>query len=123
MPRINPVPQMRIREKVDACMATLDYAGVERTLNYWLMEAQSGNDLRGELMIRNEFIGHFRKTGEQKKAEIHAADALSLIVSKKLGFMRRGAKVDNAINEAFSQLVKEGVITDTDGSLSANLNS
>ena len=52
-----------------------------------------------------------------------SADALSLIVSKKLGFMRRGAKVDNAINEAFSQLVKEGVITDTDGSLSANLNS
>ena len=51
-----------------------------------------------------------------------SADALSLIVSKKLGFMRRGAKVDNAINEAFSQLVKEGVITDTDGSLSANLN-
>lgn len=52
-----------------------------------------------------------------------SADALSLIVSKKLGFMRRGAKVDNAINEAFSQLVKEGMITDTDGSLSANLNS
>lgn len=52
-----------------------------------------------------------------------STDALSLIVSKKLGFMRRGAKVDNAINEAFSQLVKEGVITDTDGSLSANLNS
>lgn len=50
-----------------------------------------------------------------------SADALSLIVSKKLGYMRRGTKVDNAINEAFSQLVKEGVISNTDGSLSTNI--
>ena len=96
MPRINPVPQMRIREKVDACMATLDYAGVERTLNYWLMEAQSGNDLRGELMIRNEFIGHFRKTGEQKKAEIHAAAALSLI--ERLGMENSLSHAQTCIN-------------------------
>lgn len=47
-----------------------------------------------------------------------SSDALSLIVSKKLGFIRRGSKVDTAIQEAFSQLVSEGVITNSGGSLS-----
>ena len=77
--RIGPVPQQRIMEKVDALMARRDYAGVERTLRYWLAEAKAGADLRGELMIRNELIGHYRKTGEAEKAEESIGEAMRLL--------------------------------------------
>ena len=79
MDRIRPVPQQRISEKVDALMAKRDYPGVERTLLYWLAEAQAGKDRRGELMIRNELVGHYRKTGEKEKAHQSADEALCLL--------------------------------------------
>ena len=79
-PQIRPVPQQRISEKVDALMAKRDYPGVERTLLYWLAEAKAGRDLRGELMIRNELVGHYRKTGEKEKAHDSAAEALRLLL-------------------------------------------
>ena len=78
---VRPVPQMRIREKVDECMARLDYAGVERILSYWLSEAQQGGDKRGELMIRSELTGHFRKTGDKQKAYEHGEASLNLVSS------------------------------------------
>ena len=76
---IRPVPQQRIMDKVDECMNRKDYAGVERVLKYWLQEAQVGRDLRGQLMIRNELVGHYRKTGERDKAHESAEDALRLL--------------------------------------------
>ena len=76
---IRPVPQRRISEKVNECMARKDYAGVERVLLYWLEEAKAGRDLRGQLMIRNEMVGHYRKTGEREKAHESAEDAIRLI--------------------------------------------
>ena len=76
---IRPVPQQRISEKVDALMAKRDYPGVERTLLYWLAEARDGKDRRGELMIRNELVGHYRKTGEKDKAHESAGEALRLL--------------------------------------------
>ena len=82
--QVKPVPQQRIMEKVDECMSRRDYAGVERHLLYWLEEAKLGRDLRGELMIRNELIGHYRKTGERDKAFPQAETALRLLDT--LGF-------------------------------------
>lgn len=82
--RIQPVPQRRISEKVDELMARRDYAGVERTLLYWLEEARAGHDRRGELMIRNELVGHYRKTGQAQKAKESAAEALSLLEATEL---------------------------------------
>ena len=76
---LRPVPQQRIMEKVDECMARKDYPGVERVLSYWLLEARQGHDLRGELMIQNELVGHYRKTGEKEKAHQSAREALRLI--------------------------------------------
>lgn len=76
---IRPVPQKRIAEKVNECMARKDYAGVERVLCYWLQEAQADRDLRGQLMIRGEMVGHYRKTGQRDKAHESAQDALRLI--------------------------------------------
>ena len=79
LPPIRPVPQQRIMEKMNAYMSRRDYAGAERHLLYWLEEARLGRDLRGELMIRNEMVGHYRKTGEREKAMASAEKALSLV--------------------------------------------
>lgn len=78
-PRVKPVPQQRIMEKVDGYMSRRDYAGVERHLLYWLEEAKLGRDEKGELMIRNELVGHYRKTGEKEKAFPQAEAALALL--------------------------------------------
>ena len=77
--RIRPIPQQRVMEKVDALMAKRDYPGVERTLLFWLAEAQAGHDRRGELMVRSELVGHYRKTGEAAKAHACADEALRLL--------------------------------------------
>ncbi|MBR2572648.1 MAG: tetratricopeptide repeat protein [Clostridia bacterium] len=76
---IQPVPQARIREKVDACMGRGDFAGAEKALLYWLGEARAGNDLRGELMVQNELVGHYRKTGDREKFLQSAGEALRLM--------------------------------------------
>lgn len=78
-PEIKPVPQVRILEKVDALMARRDYAGVERHLLYWLEEAKLGRDQKGELLIRNELVGHYRKVGDREHALLHADAALALL--------------------------------------------
>ena len=41
-PRIRPIPQQRVIEKMDAYMSRRDYAGAERHLLYWLEEARAG---------------------------------------------------------------------------------
>lgn len=78
-PAVRPVPQKRIVEKVDEYMSRRDYAGVERHLLYWLEEAKLGRDLRGELLIRNELVGHYRKVGDREKAYASAEEALRLL--------------------------------------------
>ncbi|MCQ2220293.1 MAG: DUF4011 domain-containing protein [Prevotella sp.] len=44
-------------------------------------------------------------------------DALTLIVAKKLGFTRRGTKVDKALSDALAILIAEGKIVNADGML------
>ena len=78
-PKIKAVPQQRIMEKVDDYMSRRDYAGVERHLLYWLEEAKLGRDQKGELMIRNELIGHYRKVQNREQAFAHAEAAEALI--------------------------------------------
>ena len=78
-PAVKPVPQKRIIQKMDEYMARRDYAGAERHLLYWLEEAKLGRDERGELMLRNELAGHYRKTGEGDKAIENAEAALALL--------------------------------------------
>ena len=78
-PDVRPIPQQRVLQKVDECMSRRDYAGVERTLDYWLEEATLGHDKRGQLMLHNEYIGHFRKVGNKAKAMEHIDAALPLL--------------------------------------------
>ena len=85
--RENPVrmvPQQRIIQKLDDYMSRRDYAGAERHLKYWLAEAADGHDRRGELMIRGELIGHYRKMGNRTAALEQVEAALALL--KELGF-------------------------------------
>ena len=81
---VRPVPQRRIIEKMDAYMSRRDYAGAERHLLYWLEEARLGGDLRGELMLRGELVGHYRKTGRREQALAHGEAALALL--ERMGF-------------------------------------
>ena len=79
-----PIPQRRVREKLDEYMSRRDYAGAERHLNYWLREAQQSGDLRGEFFLRGEMMGHYRKTGNRDEAILSANEGLNLI--ERLGF-------------------------------------
>lgn len=78
-PEIKPVPQRRIVDKLDEYMSRRDYNGAERHLLYWLEEAKLGRDLKGELMIRSELVGHYRKVLNKEKALENAKAALELI--------------------------------------------
>jgi len=83
-PQVKAVPQQRIIQKMDEYMSRRDYEGAERHLQYWLEEAKLGCDMRGELLIRNELIGHFRKTGKREAALENVEAALALV--QELGF-------------------------------------
>ena len=73
------IPQQRIIEKLDEYMSRRDYAGAQRHLLYWLEEAIAGGDRRGELLVRGELIGHFRKTMQEEKGMEQISRALELI--------------------------------------------
>ena len=83
-PAVKPVPQQRIVEKLDDYMSRRDYEGARRHLLYWLEEAKLGGDRRGELLIRNELVGHYRKTGNKEGAFENGEAALALL--KELAF-------------------------------------
>ena len=76
---VRPVPQQRIIEKMDEYMSRRDYNGAERHLLYWLEEAKAGSDKRGELVIRNELVGHYRKVSNRDKAYENGEAALKLL--------------------------------------------
>ena len=82
---LRPIPQQRVIEKLDEYMGRRDYAGAERHLLYWLEEARAGGDERGMLMLRNELVGHYRKTGERDKAMASADAALALVEELDFG--------------------------------------
>ena len=84
-PTLRPIPQQRVIAKMDEYMARRDYAGAERHLLYWLEEARAGGDLRGMLMVRNELIGHYRKTGQRDRAFESAGEALRLVDALDFG--------------------------------------
>ena len=79
MPEVKSVPQQRLVAKMDKYMAHRDYAGAERHLLYWLEEAELGHDLRGQLLLRNELAGHYRKVQDKKNATLNAEKALELL--------------------------------------------
>ena len=95
---VDPIPQQRVVQKLDDYMSRRDYAGAERHLLYWLGEAERGNDLRGELLVRNELIGHYRKVGDRDNAFKHIERALSLLDA--LGFSEGVSAGTTYVNSA-----------------------
>ncbi|MBQ9032422.1 MAG: tetratricopeptide repeat protein [Parasporobacterium sp.] len=77
--QVRSIPQRRVIEKMDDYMSRRDYDGAERHLLYWLEEARLGGDLRGELLVRNELVGHYRKVSNKEAAFEHAEKALRLL--------------------------------------------
>ena len=78
-PGVRQIPQQRIVAKLDDYMARKDHPGAERHLKYWLEEARLGRDSRGELLVLNEMIGFYRKTGRKEDAFARAEEALALL--------------------------------------------
>lgn len=78
-PEVKPVPQQRIIQKMDDYMSRKDYEGARRHLLYWLEEAELGHDLKGQLMICNELVGHYRKVSDKENAKKRAEQALKLL--------------------------------------------
>ena len=78
-----PVPVGRILDKLREYEDRNDWEGVERHLKYWLAEAETNRDERGQLMLNNELMGYYRKQGKQDEAFYHADRATELI--RKLG--------------------------------------
>ena len=96
-PEVIPIPQQRIAEKLDDFMSRRDYAGAERHLLYWMEEAKLGHDLRGELFLCNELIGHYRKAGARDNALRFVDRALALLRALELdGSVTAGTTLVNA---------------------------
>ena len=133
-----PIPQRRVREKLDEYMSRRDYAGAERHLNYWLSEARQNGDLRGEFFVRGEMMGHYRKTGDREQAILCANESLNLI--ERLGFegtISAGTAYVNAatVYDAFgmperaaelfekAKAIYEATLPETDGRLGGLYNN
>ena len=88
---IGHIPVSRIIEKLDACYNKNDYDEAGRLLFYWQKEAKSLLDMRGELSIVNELLGHLRKVNDKEnglKAAQRADELISLL------------KLDNSLSSA-----------------------
>lgn len=78
-PEITRINVGRMIEKLDEYLGRNDYDAAERHLRYWLAEAQSGHDDRGELSVRNEQIGLYRKLGKEAECLAAVTSALALV--------------------------------------------
>ena len=76
---IKPIPQQRVVEKLDEYTGKNDYEGALKHLDFWMQEAIFGNDRRGELLLSNEYMGIYRKMGNEVKAIEFATNALHLL--------------------------------------------
>ena len=78
-PAPEPLPIRRIMETLDRDLERRDEAAGERHLRYWLAEAQANGDRRGELAVRNELVGFYRKTGRREEALTAGEETLALL--------------------------------------------
>lgn len=76
---IRPIDISRMLDRLNAHLDRNDYDAAERHLQYWLAEAQNGNDERGALTIRNEQMGLYRKRGKREEALEAVLEGLSLL--------------------------------------------
>lgn len=78
------IPVRRAMEKIDEFFSKNDVNGAERTMKYWLAEAESLGDDKGCFAMHNELMGFYRKQGRRDEALKAAGNALAYL--KKLGY-------------------------------------
>lgn len=71
----------RILSKLDEYLGRDDYSSAEKHLIYWLGEAESKNDGRLTLLLRNELMGLYRKLGQREKS-LRCVDAALAAIEK-----------------------------------------
>lgn len=98
-PTIHAIDVRNAINKIDEFLAKNDYAGAERTLNFWIGEAKLGGDMRGLLSLKNEQMGMLRKLeGRGNEAMAAANEALDLV--KKIGFEETVTAATTYVNAA-----------------------
>lgn len=98
-------PLNRIIEKLDSYLHSNDYNGAEKHLKYWLEESRMASDRRAELILLNEHMGLYRKTGRRDEAIECAESALKIAESEEIaGEVTRATTYINAatVYKAFS---------------------
>lgn len=76
--KVNRIDVGRMMSKLDEHLAYEDYESADRHLKFWLTEAQFGHDSEGELIIRNEMMGLYRKMNNPEKTLENAEKAVEL---------------------------------------------
>jgi len=76
---ISRIPVDRVTEKLEEYLSRDDQKAALRHLNYWLSEAEVNRDRQGELALRNERMGYFRKNGKKEEAFYEADRAGELL--------------------------------------------
>jgi len=89
--KVEAIPADRVITKEDEYLAKNDYAGAEKHLKYWWLEAERGGDDRGKLLLCNELMGLMRKLGRGDEAKDYAQKAICLVHGLKQGDMISGA--------------------------------
>ena len=92
------VPIRSIIDKIDSLYAKNDLAQAEKVLAYWLSEAKTLGDKRGELEIRSEQIGLYRKLNNAEKGLESVEEGMRLLAELELKGTVSGATV--ALNAA-----------------------
>lgn len=69
----------RIIRRLNEHFDKKEFEQAERLLDYWIVEAVNGNDKKGELQLRNEYMGLARKLGKEEKAFLHVTRADELL--------------------------------------------
>ena len=80
---VQPIPVGRVLDRLREYEDQSDWSAAEKHLVYWLAEAEANRDERGQLTLRNELMGFYRKQGNRDRAFAHAEQAAALV--EKLG--------------------------------------
>jgi len=77
-PPIHQIPISRVLNKLDELYSHNNFKEAISVINYWIAEAKSQRDLRGEFSLKNELMGIYRKLGNESDAIQTANDALNI---------------------------------------------
>lgn len=90
---LGSVPVRHVTQKLDSVLARNDTAEGTRILEYWLGEARTLRDKRGELSILSEMMGLYRKTNDKEKGLKSVSEGLELVRALGLSDTVSGATI------------------------------